>query len=108
MSILRTFRPPPSAPLARERLQILLSDERAADGTRDLLATLREDILAAIAKHIRVDPQNVQVQMGRGGRVPVLEIEVEVPTACNLAAHSRALISGDRRAAQTSVWSRLA
>jgi cell division topological specificity factor len=102
MNIFRTFRHPPSAPLARERLQILLSDERAARGTRDLLAILREDILAAVAKHVSVDQQNVQVQMGRGARGSVLEIEVEIPNVCSLAARSRAVISGDRRAARRS------
>jgi cell division topological specificity factor len=100
MNIFRTFRHPPSAPLARERLQILLSDERAGRGTRDLLAILREDILAAVAKHISVDQQNIQVHMGRRcARGSVLEIEVEIPSACSLAARSRAVISGDRRAA---------
>ena len=42
-----------SAPVARERLQVLLAHERALLGRSDhLLGTLREEILAVIAKHI--------------------------------------------------------
>jgi cell division topological specificity factor len=99
MNILRSFRHPPSAPLARERLRILLSHERGACGAGNLLAILREDIRAAVAKHISLDQRNIQVQMGRGARISLLEIEVEIPTACNLAARSRDLINGDRKAA---------
>ena len=42
MTFLNLFRRRGSAPVARERLQILLSYERAARGQSDLLALLRE------------------------------------------------------------------
>ena len=48
MNVLDLFRSRASAPVARERLQILLSYERGPGGQSDLLAILREDILAAI------------------------------------------------------------
>ncbi len=35
-----------SAPIARERLQVLLSHERVACGRPDLLSILREEIIA--------------------------------------------------------------
>ena len=66
MNVFNLFRRRGSAPVARERLQILLSYERAARGQSDLLAVLREEILAAIAKHITVERENVQVRMDRG------------------------------------------
>jgi len=52
MSFFNPFRRRGSAPVARERLQILLSHERAARGQTDLLGILREEILSAIAKHV--------------------------------------------------------
>ena len=52
MNVFNLFRRRGSAPVAKERLQILLSYERAARGQSDLLAVLREDILAALTKHI--------------------------------------------------------
>jgi cell division topological specificity factor len=79
MNVLNFFRRRGSAPVARERLQILLSHERAARGQRDLLALLREEILAAIAKHVTVESENVHVRMDRGDTVSTLEIDVEIP-----------------------------
>jgi cell division topological specificity factor len=42
MSMFRLFRRPGSAPVARERLQILLAHERGVRGQSDLLTILRE------------------------------------------------------------------
>jgi cell division topological specificity factor len=68
-----------SAPVARERLQILLAHERSALGQSNLITVLREEILAAISRHVAVDPESVQVTMDRGAAISTLEIEVEIP-----------------------------
>jgi cell division topological specificity factor len=68
-----------SAPQARERLQVLLSHERTLGGQSDLVAQLRSEILAVIAKHVQVDHDKVQVKMDGDSHVSVLEIEVEMP-----------------------------
>jgi cell division topological specificity factor len=68
-----------SAPVARERLQILLAHERALIGQTDLVAILREEILAVISRHITVEADRVQVKMNRGDTVSTLEIDIEVP-----------------------------
>jgi cell division topological specificity factor len=84
MSVLDLFRTRASAPVARERLQILLSHERAPGGQSDLLAILREDILAAVSKHIIVERDNIQVRMDRGDKVSALEINIEIPHSAKL------------------------
>src|SRR5205823_5885668 len=53
-------RPSGSAPVARERLQILLAHERGTRGQSDLLLQLREEILAAVSRHMTIDPDKVQ------------------------------------------------
>lgn len=68
-----------SAPVARERLQVLLAHERKALSQPDLLGVLREEILAVIAKHISLDPDRVQIKMDRGGTVSTLEVDIEIP-----------------------------
>ena len=68
-----------SAPIARERLQILLAHERAIAGKSDLVAVLQEEILAVIAKHVTVDREKVQIKVDRGDPISTLEIDVEVP-----------------------------
>ena len=69
-----------SAPIARERLQILLAHERVLDGRTDLVAILQEEILAVIARHVAVDRDKVQVKLDRDRGVSTLEIDIEMPT----------------------------
>jgi cell division topological specificity factor len=84
MSMFNLFRRPGSAPVARNRLQILLAHERAAGGQSDLLAIMREEILAVVAKHVTVERDNVVVRMDRGTTVSTLEIDVEIPTSAGV------------------------
>jgi len=84
MSIFRLFsssRPEPAtAPIARERLQILLAHERGMRGQQpDLLFQLREEILAAVSRHVALDPDKVIVRMERGKDISTLEVDVELP-----------------------------
>lgn len=67
-----------SAPQARERLQILLSHERQVLGGNDLLSSLREDILAVVAKRVPCERDNVKVRFEHGTPMSILEIEVEI------------------------------
>ncbi len=79
MNLFELFRKKSTAPIARDRLQVLLAHERSVIGKSDLLATLQEEILAVIAKHITVDRDAVQIKLDRGASVSTLEIDVEVP-----------------------------
>jgi cell division topological specificity factor len=86
MSILRLFssRPAPapapaSAPIARERLQILLAHERGMRGQPDLLVRLREEILAVVSRHVVLDPDKVIVRMDTREHVSTLEVDIELP-----------------------------
>jgi cell division topological specificity factor len=78
MNLISFFRKRTSAPVARDRLQILLAHERSI-GQSDLVAILREEILAVIAKHVKVDADKVQVKMERGAAVSTLEVDIEIP-----------------------------
>ena len=85
-----------SAPVARERLQILLAHERVALGPRDLVAILRDELLATIARHIQFDPEKLSVRMDRAGAVSTLEIDLEIPSEQITSGGARA--AGDARA----------
>ena len=84
MSLFGFFARQRTAPVARERLQLLLAHERALDGRSDLAAILQEEILAVIAKHIAVDRDKVHVKLDRGSSVSTLEIDIEMPGAPDL------------------------
>jgi cell division topological specificity factor len=85
MNLLRLFgdrtspAPVASAPVARERLQILLAHERGLRGQPDLLGILREEILAVVSRQVTLDPEKVVVRMDRGKTVSTLEVDIELP-----------------------------
>jgi cell division topological specificity factor len=81
MSFLNFFTRGRSAPVARDRLQILLAHERALSGRADLAAVLQQEILAVIARHIPIDQDKVVVKLDRGEQVSTLEIDIEMPEA---------------------------
>lgn len=84
MNLLSLFRRRGSAPVARERLQILLAHERKSVGQPDLLDILREEIIAVVARHVSLDPEKIQIKMDRGEPVSMLEVDIEIPN--NFAA----------------------
>ena len=80
MSILNFFsRNRSSAPVAKDRLQLLLAHERVLSGRPDLAAVLQKEILAVIAKHIPIDQDKVIVKLDRGSKISTLEIDIEMP-----------------------------
>ena len=78
MSLFSLFRRG-SAPIARERLQILLAHERIACSQPDLLGILREEILAVIGRHISFEPDKVRIKLDRGKSKSTLAVDIEIP-----------------------------
>jgi len=74
-----------SAPVARERLQLLLAHERSARSQPDLLGVLREEILDVIKRHVAFEPDKVQIKMDRGRSVSTLEFEIEIPNGITIS-----------------------
>lgn len=79
MNLFGLFNRRSTAPVARDRLQILLAHERAFVGGNDLAATLQEEILQVIARHIAIDRDKVKVNLERGQSMSTLEIDIEMP-----------------------------
>jgi cell division topological specificity factor len=90
MNVFRFFRRGGSAPVARERLQILLAHERKASSQPDLLNILREEILAVVAKHISLEPDRVHIKMDRGDPVSILEVDIEIPNRFDMVTSGAA------------------
>ena len=81
MSLLDLFRrTPPSAQLAKERLRIIVAQERSArGGGPDYLPLLRRELLAVIHKYVNVDPEAVHINLDRAQGREVLELSVALP-----------------------------
>ncbi|KQT88201.1 cell division topological specificity factor MinE [Aurantimonas sp. Leaf443] len=86
MSLFAFFNRRSTAPMARERLQILLAHERTVVGHSDLVALLREEILSVIARHVPIDREKVNVKMDRGDQVSTLEVDIEIPVTASVRA----------------------
>jgi cell division topological specificity factor len=70
----------PSASVAKERLQIIISHERAQRSTPDYLPKLQEEILAVIAKYVPIDRDQVVVSLDRAdGNSAILELNITMP-----------------------------
>lgn len=83
MSIFSFLKKKSTAPVARERLQILLAHERGQGGDGRLMAVLQEEILAVIARHMPIDRDRVRVKLDRDDDVNTLEIDIEMPVRAN-------------------------
>ena len=60
-------REPKSADQAKERLKLVLVHDRTdiSPGTMD---ALKDDLIAAISRHIEIDPAAVRIEMSQEGR----------------------------------------
>ena len=80
MSLLSLFRRnPPSANVAKERLRIIVAQERSARGGPDYLPLLRREILQVIHKYVNIAPDQVQMSLERESGHDVLELSVALP-----------------------------
>ena len=68
-----------SASVAKERLQIIISHERAQRSGPDYLPQLQEEILQVVSKYIQIDKDQIKVQIDRMDDGSILELNVSVP-----------------------------
>jgi len=77
--IFRTRAQQPTASIAKERLQIIVSHERSARKSPDYLPMLQKEIIAVIAKYVDIDKDQVKVELERSGNCSILELNVTLP-----------------------------
>jgi cell division topological specificity factor len=92
MGIFDFLRPSPknTASVAKERLRIIVAQERSARGGPDYLPLLRRELLDVIKKYVNVDLDAVKVDLVKDGDHDVLDISVSLPEK----ADSRAVAAG--------------
>ena len=77
-----------SAKSAKDRLHIIIAQQRAQSTSPDFLPLLRQDILAVIAKHTHVDLTDVKVDLCCKDNNSVLELNVTLPELAAAAVDS--------------------
>lgn len=72
-----------TAAVAKERLQIILAHERGGRSAAepDYLPALQRDLVAVISKYIKINPDDIKVQLDRHDTLEVLEVKIELPDA---------------------------
>ena len=80
MGLLAMFRSKPAtANIAKERLRIIVAQERGSRGGPDYLPLLRRELLQVIHKYVNVDPEAVQINLEREAGHEVLEFSIALP-----------------------------
>jgi cell division topological specificity factor len=72
-------KPKNTANIARERLRIIVAQERSTRGGPDYLPLLRSELLEVIRKYVHVDPDAVNVSLESDSGHDVLELSVALP-----------------------------
>jgi cell division topological specificity factor len=69
-----------SAKSAKERLQLVLIHDRI-DLSPAVLESLKNDLIAAISKHIDIDPSSVHIELENEGRMQRLVADIPLRIA---------------------------
>jgi len=94
LALFRRRRATSPADTARERLGFLLAHERAARSGPDYLPLLKREILEALARHIEVEGDEVEVRLTRSAAATVIEVSVVLPEPEAAPARPPALARG--------------
>ena len=68
-----------TASVAKERLRIIVAQERAQRDAPDYLPMLRRELLEVLKKYVNVDPDAIQVKVSQEGGHELLELSVALP-----------------------------
>ena len=68
-----------TASIAKDRLRIIIAQERSTLGGPDYLPLLRRELLEVIRKSVNVDVDAVKVDLVKDGEHDVLDISVSLP-----------------------------
>ncbi|QEY23780.1 cell division topological specificity factor MinE [Neisseria animalis] len=75
-------RKPKTADVARDRLQIIITQERAnenGNGAPDYLPTLRKELLEVLSKYVKVSLEDIRISQEKQDGMDVLELNITLP-----------------------------
>jgi len=78
-NILNYFRKNKSAQMAKNRLHIIIAQEKSQKNSPDYLPMLRQEILALVAKYTKANVSDVNVELHRKDNNAILELNVMLP-----------------------------
>lgn len=69
-----------SASVAKDRLQLILINERGhGTTTPDFLPRLQRELVEVISRYVKINPEDIKVNLDRQDSLEVLEVKIEMP-----------------------------
>ena len=68
-----------SAQTARDRLHIIIAQERVKDQAPDYLPTLQKELLEVLSKYVHVSLEDIRISQEKQDGVDVLELNITLP-----------------------------
>jgi cell division topological specificity factor len=75
----RANKKPSTASVAKERLQIIVANERGQRSTPDYLPALQKELVEVIRKYVQIEDDKVQVALDNEGSYSILELNITLP-----------------------------
>ena len=79
LNLMNYFRKNKSASVAKNRLHIIIAQEKSQKNSPDYLPMLRQEILKVVAKYTNADIGDVNVELHRKDNNAILELNVTLP-----------------------------
>lgn len=79
LDVMNVFRKNKSADIAKNRLHIIIAQEKNNKNSLDYLPQLRQEILKLVEKYTKSNPEDVNVELHRKDNNSVLELNVTLP-----------------------------
>ena len=68
-----------SASVAKDRLQLILINERGTGVTPEYLPRLQKELVEVISRYVKINPDDIKVNLDRQDSLEVLEVKIEMP-----------------------------
>ena len=68
-----------SAQTARDRLQIIIAQERVKEQAPDYLPTLQKELLDVLSKYVQISSDDVRISHEKQDGLDVLELNITLP-----------------------------
>lgn len=72
-------RKPKTADVARDRLQIIIAQERVKEQAPDYLPTLQKELLEVLSKYVHVSLDDIRISQEKQDGMDVLELNITLP-----------------------------
>lgn len=79
LNLINYFRKNKSADIAKNRLHIIIAQEKSQKNSPDYLPMLRQEILRVVAKYTNADIDRVNVELHHKDNNAILELNVTLP-----------------------------